>query len=308
MLAHLLRYTHRVAISNSRLLALDERGVSFRWKDYQAKGRTRYKAMTLSPQEFMRRFLLHVLPSGFHRIRHHGLLANGGRKANLELARELLHVAPAPVPAAGVNVQAVALPAAVPPTFVCRHCGHAMVILQTFMRGAAIRAPPSSSTVVYVGICTRCRQPGSRRPGRLATAHEERIALSRQCSPTGSPPAPLGSARTCKATATLPTPVTPSVHQCPNHHSVCALNTHCGVRRGLLPRGLCDTCPQAVEARPSARRAGQVSDNPKQDWSVAAGGFVGNPTCADAPNGRFRSVERARDAVADIANSPPNAT
>jgi hypothetical protein len=144
VLAYLSRYTHRVAISNSRLLALDERGVTFRWKDYRAKDRTRYKAMTLSPQEFMRRFLLHVLPGGFHRIRHYGLLANGGRKANLELARELLHVAPAPTPVPGVNEQAVALPAAVQPTFVCRHCGHAMVILRTFVRGASIRAPPSS--------------------------------------------------------------------------------------------------------------------------------------------------------------------
>jgi hypothetical protein len=72
------------------------------------------------------------------------LLANGVRKANLELARELLHVAPAPVPVAGVNEQAVALPAAVPPTFVCRHCGHAMVFLQIFLRGEAIRAPPAS--------------------------------------------------------------------------------------------------------------------------------------------------------------------
>ena len=69
VLAYLSRYTHRVAISNSRLLALDERGVTFRWKDYRAKGRTRYKAMTLQPDEFMRRFLLHVLPGGFHRIR-----------------------------------------------------------------------------------------------------------------------------------------------------------------------------------------------------------------------------------------------
>jgi hypothetical protein len=71
------RYTHRVAISNSRLLALDERGVTFRCKDYRAKGRTRYKAMTLAPDEFMRRFLLHVLPAGFHRIRHYGLFLAG---------------------------------------------------------------------------------------------------------------------------------------------------------------------------------------------------------------------------------------
>ncbi len=74
VLAYLSRYTHRVAISNSRLLTLDERGVTFRWKDYRAKGCTRHKTMTLEPAEFMRRFLLHVLPSGLHRIRHYGLL------------------------------------------------------------------------------------------------------------------------------------------------------------------------------------------------------------------------------------------
>ncbi|MDW3689296.1 transposase, partial [Cupriavidus sp. CV2] len=82
VLAYLSRYTHRVAISNQRLLALDERGVTFRWKDYRAKGRTRYKTMTLDAGEFMRRFLLHVLPGGFHRIRHYGLLANPVRRAN----------------------------------------------------------------------------------------------------------------------------------------------------------------------------------------------------------------------------------
>ena len=72
VLAYLSHYTHRVAISNRRLVAFDEQGVSFRWKDYRAKGNTRYKTMTLSAQEFMRRFLLHVLPNGFHRIRHYG--------------------------------------------------------------------------------------------------------------------------------------------------------------------------------------------------------------------------------------------
>ena len=93
VLAYLSRYTHRVAISNQRLLAFDERGVTFRWKDYRAKGRTRYKTMTLEAGEFMRRFLLHVLPGGFHRIRHYGLLANPVRRANLAKVRELLHVA-----------------------------------------------------------------------------------------------------------------------------------------------------------------------------------------------------------------------
>lgn len=87
--ANLSRYTHRVAISNSRLVALDERGVTFRWKDYRDKGNTRHKTMTLKPDEFMRRFLLHVLPGGFHRIRHYGLLANARRKENLVRVREL---------------------------------------------------------------------------------------------------------------------------------------------------------------------------------------------------------------------------
>jgi hypothetical protein len=127
-----------VAISNSRLLALDERGVTFRWKDYRAKGKTRYKAMTLAPEEFMRRFLLHVLPSGFHRIRHCGLLANGHRKASLATARALLGEPPAAPEPADDQVRDVK-----PPSFVCMHCGGAMIILQTFARGQSIRAPPS---------------------------------------------------------------------------------------------------------------------------------------------------------------------
>ena len=90
VLAYLSRYTHRVAISNRRLVALDDNGVTFRWKDYRAKGRMRYKRMTLSADEFIRRFLLHVLPAGFHRIRHYGLFANGGRAENLARARQLL--------------------------------------------------------------------------------------------------------------------------------------------------------------------------------------------------------------------------
>jgi hypothetical protein len=139
VLAYLSRYTHRVAISNSRLLAMDERGVTFRWKDYRAKGKTRHKAMTLSPQEFMRRFLLHILPGGFHRIRHYGLLANSNRRDNLALARELLHATPPPLEESLDDA-----PTAPAPTFVCAHCGHAMVVLQVFMRDNSIRAPPAS--------------------------------------------------------------------------------------------------------------------------------------------------------------------
>ncbi len=138
VLAYLSRYTHRVAISNQRLLALDERGVTFRWKDYRATGKTRYKTMTLAANEFMRRFLLHVLPSGFHRIRHYGLLANAARREHLARARELLHVVPVAEPqsttAAVANVQ---------PTFICPHCGTAMSIIEIFARGQPIRAPPT---------------------------------------------------------------------------------------------------------------------------------------------------------------------
>ena len=148
VLAYLSRYTHRVAISSSRLIAMDERGITFKWKDYRikagAKDKTRHKTMTLAPEEFMRRFLLHVLPGGFHRIRHYGLLANGGRKANLALARELLHVAPVKTAAPGNDKQAVAATETAPPAFICRHCGHTMVILQSFVCGQAIRAPPPS--------------------------------------------------------------------------------------------------------------------------------------------------------------------
>lgn len=88
------RVMHRVAISNQRLVALDEHGVTFRWKDYRVDGRTRNKTMTLETDEFTRRFLLHVLPGGFHRIRHYGLLANPSRRVNLAPIRELLDVVP----------------------------------------------------------------------------------------------------------------------------------------------------------------------------------------------------------------------
>ena len=142
VLAYLSRYTHRVAISNSRLVAHDERGVTFRWKDYRDKdrgqGRTRHKTMTLSPEEFMRRFLLHVLPGGFHRIRHYGLLANSNRRDNLALARQLLQVTPSSPEAAAVD--GLDSPR---PTFVCAHCGHAMTVLQVFLRDCSIRAPPA---------------------------------------------------------------------------------------------------------------------------------------------------------------------
>lgn len=135
VLAYLSRYTHRVAISNSRLVSLDGDNVSFRWKDYRAKGRTRHKTMTLPADEFMRRFLLHGLPGGFHRIRHYGLLANAGRRQNIARARDLLN-APQPDPAAEETTNAPKSP------FTCRCCGSAMRVVEVFLRSQTIRAPP----------------------------------------------------------------------------------------------------------------------------------------------------------------------
>jgi hypothetical protein len=124
-----------VAISNRQLVRMDAHGVTFRWKDYRAKGRTRHKAMTLSPDEFMRRFLLHVLPGGFHRIRHYGLLANAGRRRQLARARDLLN---APQPEPIINE----VPVATMPTFICRCCGGAMYVAEVIMRRQPIREPP----------------------------------------------------------------------------------------------------------------------------------------------------------------------
>jgi Zn finger protein HypA/HybF involved in hydrogenase expression len=140
VLAYLSRYTHRVAISNSRLINLDDRGVSFTWKDYRTKGRDRQKVMTLATSEFIRRFLIHTLPQGFHRIRHYGLFANSGRVRNIARARQLLAMPPPEIRTDDdAEPSALALP--------CPHCGGPMIIIETFKRGQkplahAPRAPP----------------------------------------------------------------------------------------------------------------------------------------------------------------------
>ena len=148
VLAYLSRYTHRVAIANSRLIALDEQGVTFKWKDYRAKERVRHKTMTLAPDEFMRRFLLHVLPAGFHRIRHYGLIANTTRKDNLARARELLIDGKT---IECMNAETDAVDAAdggdASATYVCPDCGAPMLIIETFERGQLPRAPPNRSNV-----------------------------------------------------------------------------------------------------------------------------------------------------------------
>jgi hypothetical protein len=142
VLEYLSRYRHRVAISNSRLVAMDEHGITFRWKDYRAKGRTRYKTMTLEAHEFMRRFLLHVLPDGFHRSRHYGLFVNAGRRTALARVRALLlSEAPGPddaPPDAAVPAKPVQAP------FVCPCYGATMRIIEIFPRRQTIRAPPQS--------------------------------------------------------------------------------------------------------------------------------------------------------------------
>ena len=143
VLAYLSRYTHRVAISNSRLISLDEAGVNFRCKDYRRDGRERYRTMTLAPDEFIRRFLLHVLPKGFHRIRHYGLLASATHKANVTRARQLL-AAPQPEVEGSATGDAVAdAPTDWRPPCPC--CGGRMIIVETFQRGNEPRAPPRTT-------------------------------------------------------------------------------------------------------------------------------------------------------------------
>jgi hypothetical protein len=143
VLAYLSRYTHRVAIANSRLITLDGRGVTFKWKDYRAKERYRHKTMTLAADEFIRRFLLHVLPAGFHRIRHYGLIANTQRKDNLIKARALLHV---PDTESAKDGEADDVDKTndgeLNSTYVCPDCGAPMRIIDTFTRGQLPRAPP----------------------------------------------------------------------------------------------------------------------------------------------------------------------
>ncbi len=136
VLAYLSRYTHRVAISNSRLIAFDDQGVTFTWKDYRAKERDRQKVMTLATDEFIRRFLLHVLPHRFHRIRHYGLFANGGRAKNLARARQLLDVA-APLHEPGSQSDDPKDAPAQP----CPSCGGTMIVIETFKAGETPRGP-----------------------------------------------------------------------------------------------------------------------------------------------------------------------
>jgi hypothetical protein len=144
VLAYLSRYTHRVAISNSRLIAMADDHVTFRWKDYRAKGRTKHKVMTLDAQEFIRRFLLHVLPAGFHRIRHYGLLSNASHRQDIAHARELLGAQGPQEQTQRAEEPSKTEVEGAMPTFVCRHCGCAMTIVEIILRVQHIRGPPST--------------------------------------------------------------------------------------------------------------------------------------------------------------------
>jgi hypothetical protein len=139
VLAYLARYTHRVAIANSRLVAFDGERVSFRWKDYRANADARYKLMTLDADEFIRRFLIHVLPDGFHRIRHCGLFANANRANHIALARRLLG-APDPTPSNDDN--AAGTDREDEDRNICPCCGGRMIIIETFAPGCQPRLWP----------------------------------------------------------------------------------------------------------------------------------------------------------------------
>ena len=145
VLRYLSRYTHRVAISNRRLVSADDNGIAFRWKDYRIDGPDRWKTMTLSAHEFLRRFLLHVLPKGFHRIRHYGLFATGNRAANIARARELLGAAP-PV----VEPQEQTAPGSDEPRVLpcpCPRCGGRMIVIEVFAPGCEPKYRPTPISI-----------------------------------------------------------------------------------------------------------------------------------------------------------------
>jgi hypothetical protein len=137
VLTYLSRYTRRIGISNRRLVAFDQRGVTYRYKDYR-HGKVRWKSMTLAADEFIRRFLQHILPKGFHRIRHYGLFANAQRRDNLQRARALLKAPPIEPKTDSEAATKEEEPCA----FTCRHCGAPMVVVDILLPQHRARAPP----------------------------------------------------------------------------------------------------------------------------------------------------------------------
>jgi hypothetical protein len=139
VLRYLSRYTHRIAICNRRLVSAGENGVAFKYKDYRIERPDRYQTMTLATDEFIRRFLIHVLPKGFHRIRHYGLLASGNRAKNIAHARELLAVPP-PAKEPETPNAAIDEPRVLPRP--CPGCGGRMIVIETFARGSSRSTSP----------------------------------------------------------------------------------------------------------------------------------------------------------------------
>jgi Putative transposase len=146
VLAYLSRYTHRVAISNRRLIAFDGRRVTFKVKDYRIEGPARYTTMTLDVDEFIRRFLIHVLPKGFHRIRHYGLFAGSNRAETIAAVRNLLNLTPPAVEETAAEETSETDPAQ-PLAHPCPCCGGRMFIIETFEPGRQPRHRPTAPLV-----------------------------------------------------------------------------------------------------------------------------------------------------------------
>ena len=264
VLAYLSRYTHRVAISNQRLLALDERGVTFRWKDYRATGKTRHKTMTLATDEFIRRFLLHVLPGGFHRIRHYGLLANAGRREHLARARELLHV--------------VLTATEPPPPEAAARQRPAHLRLSALRRGddrhRDLRPRRTDSRAAHIASCRMitgigCRNAASALhrlpPIADALPYAARTSFLVRCVIQDTRPrVTVTSAHRRGVTLRSAGPICRIRHDCQpsNPHSGLASPNGIGACRGFLPRGLSDACPRGVVTSAHACVCGQASDKP----------------------------------------------
>ena len=216
VLAYLSRYTHRVAIANSRLIACDRTGVTFRWKDYRADGRDRQKVMTLATAEFIRRFLIHVLPHGFHRIRHYGLLASGTRADNIARARRLLDV-PAEQPEAGDDSRAEDAELKPHP---CPCCGGRMIIIETFQRGCLAALPARgihrrdqdrhimieisfAATFQNVHFCFAGSRPATVRLAGRAALAQSSSSINLRCA-TPVPPIAIGSTKLRQPARPLP--------------------------------------------------------------------------------------------------------
>jgi Putative transposase len=266
VLAYLARYTHRVAISNSRLVSLDARGVTFRYKDYRRNGRARFGTMTLMPTEFIRRFLLHVLPKGFHRVRHYGLLASATCKANVARAKQLM---PAPLTSIDPSTE---------------HDDPDVVTGAT-----ADHRPPCPCCG---GAHDHCRELRARRrtprPAITPTQHRQRNAMTPVTISAHKPPA---GNHACGAASLSPHRLQRhTAHRRPRQNRPA---TTAPATKSLLPSSCCHRPRQSTHPRPSRRTV-------KSPESLTA-----NPAARGVPSweafGR-RPSERARPATTGPAS------